>query len=401
MKKIGSFKTVKAVLGSLLFILALSFQSYAQDPCVPTDLEASEITAHSALVSWGTTDDATWVRFAPVGDTTYMYRFAHQNNEKFLHGLLSETEYGWSLNVYCDEEWTGYNVISTFETLPDTGSNCEPTNLEAYNITAHSAEVSWEETTGPTWIRYAPVGDTNYFFRFTHNNSKVLHWLLADTEYEWSLNVFCNGAWTGYNVNSIFETLADTNSIECEPINLTSENITDNSADVSWEEGGDHTWVRYYIIGTQDYMYQFADTNFAHLTELDAETTYVWELNTNCGGCGNWAWTGYIFASEFTTLDTIGGGIIAGVSDGVGISEINLYPNPGNDHLNLTFYSDVEGGYEVNLYDLSGRRVLTKSGIAVDGKTDLYFDTSILEKGTYIVLLRIGKNTSKIKWVKH
>jgi hypothetical protein len=315
--------------------------------------------------------------------------------------LISNTEYEWTLNVFCDGEWTGYNNNSTFMTLIDT-IGCEPTNLAASDITAHSAALSWEGTEGLAWVRYSPVGDTNYLYKFAHNQHTFLHALAAETGYEWSVNVFCDGEWTGYNVSATFITLPDTTSQECIPYDLLASDITENSAELSWSGGGMKTWVRYAPEGDTNYTYQLTFINSVFVEELQPGTTYLWELNTKCGpGCGNW--TGYIVSSVFTTAgDTVGGNLtgILDLDDPI-IGQVNLYPNPGIDHVHLTFISSLSGKCTISVMDLTGRTLLTIERDVVEGNNDILIDGSQFVKGTYLLNLKLGTSQKWMKWIKY
>jgi hypothetical protein len=283
---------------TLIFVLFLTTNTYAQDPCTPTDQTTANITATSADLSWENLTGPTWVRYYPTGTQEYKFKFAHENNETFIHWLTPGTEYTWELNTLCDTVWTDYGWPQTFTTLEDTVV-CEPTNQVAENITAHSADLSWEGLTDLTWVRYYPTGTQDYKYKFAQlNNAVELNWLMPETEYSWELNTLCNGTWTDYGWAQTFTTIEDT--VVCEPTNQVAENVTAHSADLSWEGLTGQTWVRYYPTGTQDYKYKYAQLNNAvQLNWLVPETEYTWELNTLCNG----TWTDYGWPQTFTTLE--------------------------------------------------------------------------------------------------
>ena len=272
----------------------------AQDTCMPYNQTATEITAHSAVLSWDSLTGSVWVRYYPTGTTEYHYKCAHQNNTVLIQYLNSETDYTWDLNTKCNGQWTGFNWPQTFVTLADTVS-CEPTDQQATNITQHSADLSWEGLTGPTWVRYYRTGTTypHYRYKFADSLQAVsLSNLRDNSEYTWELNTMCNGMWTGYNWAQTFVTLEDTTG--CEPVNQIAENITAHTADLNWEGLSGPTWVRYYPTGTTDYRYRYAHTsNAVSLSWLDDQTEYTWELNTRCEG----EWTGFGWPQTFTTLE--------------------------------------------------------------------------------------------------
>jgi hypothetical protein len=371
--------------------------------CDPVNLTASDITAHTAVVSWEGTMAPGWVRYYKTGDTLYQYRFTH-NNHALLRWLAGDTEYQWQINLFCDGAWTGYNAGSSFTTLVDT-IGCDPVNLTASNITAHSAMVSWEGTMSPGWVRFFKTGDTIYQYRFARHNHALLRWLADSTEYQWQVNLFCDGCWTGYNAGSSFMTLPDTTTPPCLPTDLMASNITATSAVVSWTGGGSPTWVKYYPEGTNDYHFKrtFRDSTF--LGGLQPATTYVWELNTNCGGCPGGHWTGYIVSSSFTTDGGVyanpdGPSAIQDNADKPDIGSLKLYPNPGNEDLNITFESTSAGTCEFIVMDLSGRELLrTEANVSAGLNTDR-IDGSSLRQGTYIVIVLKDDAQYQLKWVK-
>jgi hypothetical protein len=195
-------------------------------------------------------------------------------------------------------------------------------------------------------------------------------------------------------------TLPDTTSQDCIPTDLQAANITETSAELSWTGGGFMTWVRYAPEGDTDYNYQLTFTNSAFLEELQPGTTYLWELNTNCGGC--WNWTGYIVSSVFTTAgDSVGGNITGIVQDNSPFRAINLYPNPGTDHIHLTFVSSVPGICTITVTDLSGRELTRIERQIAEGNNELLIDESALVRGTYLLNLNMGNFNNRLKWIKN
>lgn len=270
--------------------------------CIPLNQQANEITGHSAFLTWENLTGLCEVRYFPTGTTDYLIRNAHHNNNVHLINLLDETEYTWEIRTYCDGQWTEFGWAETFITLTDTVV-CEPINQLSNEITAHTAILSWEGLTSPTWVRYFETGSPNpvYRFRFAGTTNTVsLIYLQDSTDYTWEINTFCNGAWTGYSWAQNFVTYMDT--VICDPTNQLSQNVTGNSVDLSWEGLTGPTWVRYKIIGDDyhHYHYQFADSaNTVSLFNLHENSTYGWELNTLCNGF----WTGYSWEATFTTTE--------------------------------------------------------------------------------------------------
>lgn len=291
------------LLTSTVFVLVLfmSLSLRAQESCVPVNQLATNIEAHSAELSWDGITAPVWVRYYPTGTTTYKYRFANTSNMTNLNYLLSETEYTWEINAYCDGAWTGYGWAASFSTIADTVV-CEPVNQTSYDISAHTAHVSWEGLTGPSRVRYYPTGTTNYKYRSAFDvNEVTLSYLVSETEYTWEISTKCNGFWTAYNWAQTFTTTAST--IICEPSNQLATDITAHSVHLSWEGLTGTSVVRYYPTGTTDYKYRNAyTTNNVTLNYLTDETEYTWDIKTFCDGM----WTAYNWPQTFTTLlDTV------------------------------------------------------------------------------------------------
>mgnify|MGYP003805799403 CR=1 FL=1 len=69
---------------------------------------------------------------------------------------------------------------------------------------------------------------------------------------------------------------------------------------------------------------------------------------------------------------------------------IQLFPNPANYELNVTFNSDNNETAVINIYDLTGRMVFTKNFQSAQGRNTYTLNTSDLSKGVYILTLENG-----------
>ncbi|KAF0132184.1 MAG: hypothetical protein FD155_708 [Bacteroidetes bacterium] len=372
--------------------------------CEPSNQLASEITAHSVHLSWEGLTGTTVVRYYPSGTTNYKYRNAYTANNVTLNFLTDETAYTWDIKTFCDGMWTSYDWTQTFTTLIDTVV-CEPVNQLSFNITAHSAEISWEGT-GPARVRYYPTGTTNYRYRYVPSaNSVNLLYLSALTDYTWDLKIVCNGVWTDYGWAQSFTTLE--NTVVCEPINQIAANITSTTADVSWEGLSGYTWVRYFPTGTQQYKYVFANlTNAASLTFMTPQTEYTWEINTICDGY----WTGYISPLTFTTLANSRGLSVETYrlktietlpdNENVSLTEVSAFPNPINNQTVITFNTTSTENYTIGLYNLMGSLVYEVVNQANEGLNTLEINMSDYNSGVYFAVIQQGSQINKIKLIK-
>jgi K319-like protein/type IX secretion system substrate protein len=106
------------------------------------------------------------------------------------------------------------------------------------------------------------------------------------------------------------------------------------------------------------------------------------------------------------THDTASTDIVAAVAkniltDSSGLRSLSLYPNPATGTITFRIYNEAIGNMTINIYDMSGKMVMSKEY----NKPSTYFSTSInlssLYQGTYILQAIIAKQTATItKFVK-
>jgi hypothetical protein len=67
--------------------------------------------------------------------------------------------------------------------------------------------------------------------------------------------------------------------------------------------------------------------------------------------------------------------------------EVNVYPNPTSDNVNLEFTSDIETKLLFELYDIQGKIILSKVEIITEGQNLLFYNVEELDKGIYFIKL--------------
>jgi hypothetical protein len=205
MKNLLNYCAALCLLTFLFFGTSLK----SQEICEPTNQQATDITAHSVVLSWEGLTGFTKVRYYPTGTTDYKFRGAGLNNTVTLGFLMPETEYTWELSTFCNGYWTEYGWPEVFTTIEDTVV-CEPTNQQATDITSTGVILSWESVTVPTRVRFYPTGTTNYKIKGAfYNNTVAINCLTPETDYTWELSTFCEGEWTEFDYPAFFTTLPD------------------------------------------------------------------------------------------------------------------------------------------------------------------------------------------------
>lgn len=76
-----------------------------------------------------------------------------------------------------------------------------------------------------------------------------------------------------------------------------------------------------------------------------------------------------------------------------------IYPNPGKGILNIKFPNTNEG-YDLTIYDVSGKLVLNKLNNKPDHNNLGVFNVAQLIKGDYLIKVKTKTFERTIKWIK-
>jgi PKD repeat protein len=92
--------------------------------------------------------------------------------------------------------------------------------------------------------------------------------------------------------------------------------------------------------------------------------------------------------------------LVTGVQEKPAFSELNTWPNPVNDVLNIALTSELKGTVQVSITDLSGRVVNTDSRSILHGNNRLEVPVTDLGAGLYLVRISNGKASISSRFVK-
>jgi Secretion system C-terminal sorting domain len=82
------------------------------------------------------------------------------------------------------------------------------------------------------------------------------------------------------------------------------------------------------------------------------------------------------------------------------IADLNVFPNPVKGSGYLSFKADRDGDYNVTIYDVTGRKVISKNYMITAGENSLSLGTETLNSGMYFLTVGDGKESEKIKFIK-
>jgi hypothetical protein len=74
------------------------------------------------------------------------------------------------------------------------------------------------------------------------------------------------------------------------------------------------------------------------------------------------------------------------------ITEVNVSPNPSNGMVNFNFNLHKEGGIEISIFDLNGKKVMVNNTQMLMGSNNLKLDISTLEAGFYTYQISSGND---------
>jgi hypothetical protein len=76
--------------------------------------------------------------------------------------------------------------------------------------------------------------------------------------------------------------------------------------------------------------------------------------------------------------------------------EINVYPNPVSDKMNVQYFEEGNKQIIANVYNSLGQKVVTQSNTTIDGENNISIDVNNLSNGIYILEL-VGTEERKVQ----
>ena len=163
----------------------------------PTHLAVSNVTAHTAELSWTSDGNAWQIGYSTDGFVTEQYVEVTENPYT-LTGLNPETDYEVRVQKKCDENT--YSVFCTPVSFTTDVSCHAPTDLVISDITAYSANVNWSPSEGTFEVRYSP--DVRPITNF--DDSQMHNWTNIDADgdgYVWVLGSEAAGVYHNAGVD--------------------------------------------------------------------------------------------------------------------------------------------------------------------------------------------------------
>jgi len=270
---------------------------------VPQGLTSGTITASSAQLSWTAVSGAASydVEYKAAPSTSWIVAVAASTGTAYnLSGLAASTSYNWRVRTNCTSASSSYAEAQFTTTASVPVGNCPtPTGLATNSITYSAAQFTWNWVGAASYtFEYKPESSDTWIVASTtiQGSSYGLYTLSAGTTYDWRLRSNCGANGSSIYVASQFTTLT------CNPpTSLTSSNIGNTSAQLSWVAiaGASNYALEYKTAAAQTWTVASREiwgTSFT-LFGLQTGTQYEWRVRSNCSNSG-----GSVYASaQFTT----------------------------------------------------------------------------------------------------
>jgi len=178
-----------------------------------------------------------------------------------------------------------------------------PAGLASANVTASSADISWDAQSSATSYdyRFRATGAATWTTVNTAGTSASLTGLDPITEYEFQVSAICPDETSAFSASSTFTTLDVPPPCTVDvPTGLTSSNVTSSSADISWDAQTDATSYDYQYRATGSTTWTVVNTasTSATVSGLASETEYEFQVRAICPD----ETSAFSASSMFTTL---------------------------------------------------------------------------------------------------
>ncbi|MBI5542134.1 MAG: fibronectin type III domain-containing protein [Bacteroidia bacterium] len=372
---------------------AISFTT-ADGSYIATNLNVSGTpTANSATLIWdGSGADYYQIQYYIDGTTNYLSQNS-TSSPLIINALQPNTTYNCRIRTYFGGTYTSYSSIVSFTTAD--GSSILATNLAVSGTpSANAATLIWNGSGADSYqIQYYINGTTNYLTQTATNSPTTLNSLQPNTSYNCRIRTFSGGVYSNYSSVVSFTT-ANGTSILATNLSVVGSPTT-TTCTLSWDGSGATSYqIIYYKAGTTIYKFKSSTSSPATLTALEANTTYNCRIRTYSGG----TYSNYSPILSFTTASTAKSYTELTEST-MTLFDINTYPNPATDVINLDFNSEKEGLINLSIYNINGMLCETTIIENSVGQNHFLFKINNLSSGIYFMILSKNDFSYKTKLI--
>ena len=305
---------------------------------------------------WGNDQDhlSVFYRTSPTSEWQMLTVYSSAVSQWTMDSLALPNPTATYQIAFTGDAADGYGIVLDDITIAAAGTNTEPCDAPAYmsfateGITQTSAVATWPlDNSVPSWtLQYKAAEDANWTEVTSNNPWYTINGLTPNTTYQARVRANCSdGGVSEWTAIVTFTTLPDDTPVPCEmPTGLTATNVENHAISIAWDANADvNNWNIRYRVTDGDWSTQTSSTNSYTITDLEGLTTYLIQVQANCGDNGLSEWSNSI------TAQTTNVGIENHLEN-----SIVLFPNPANDVVNVqcTMYN-VQSVEVIDVYGKS------------------------------------------------
>ena len=302
----------------------------------PAGLTTSNIAATSATVNWTGNGAASYNLQYKTNTATTWTTISTTATSYSISGLVAATTYNFQVQSVCNAtSSSSYSTPTNFTTLSSTGCGIdlsEPNNT----ATAATAATVNATTTYSNNGLICPAGDVDWYSFSNTSAAKNIKVTLTNLPADYDLYLY-----KSTNTTSAVKSSVKTGT--------TSESIAYNNGTVGT-----------YMVKVQGYN---------NATNASSPYTITIQIGS----------TTFRIAQDGTPQ------VIGGTNEDGSISNLNVYPNPANDLVNLQFTATKDGQSEIRFVDQMGRVAQTYYQATAVGSNLFNVDLNNISTGIYFV----------------
>ncbi len=392
------------------------FNDTGASNCGPvTGITTTNITTTTATVLWDAmpADRYVFILRTATNEVVITDQFHGGFEDSYpLSNLLPNTAYKYKIRSICNGVIQPYSDWIPFTTLGNGGPTCDTaTGLTTSNLTNTSATLSWDDMGADDYrLQVRIAGGAWIVNTLVSTNSYNIANLTPNTNYQFRVRSRCNGVWQD-NTALVDFTTSGSSGVPCDiATGLSTSNVTDTSAILSWDDmSADEYRLQVKIVGGVWIVNTLVTDNFYHLFNLTPNTNYLFRVRSRCNG----VWQDNTTLVDFTTNSfTSGDGHSSALK--LAIENTPTYPNDefASNEIALQIspnlvFTETKVSYSLptattvtlRIFDSNGklvRELVRNDHLQSKGFHHIQLNTSDLVQGTYYLQLS-DKNNLRTK----
>lgn len=321
-------------------------------------------------------------QYATCNDTIWSpVDILSNTNRKHVVGLTDSTCYIWRIRTICPDS-AGYSHWK-YDTLTTYALPCNPvSNIVVSNITDTEVTLKWDaDSNQNAWEVHCfdPISGVDTVVTVYTNPCRLTN-LITGLDYHFTVRSLCTSGLNGGWSDTILVTVAyckPVKNVRIIPVAATAVNITWDITDPDQRMWEVEYGLRGFYEGDGTGTTVITTTNSYTLTGINMTTTYDVFVRARCGNGYYSVWTQ---RSRF---------VIAGIDTPDDEDGMTLYPNPATSEVSI-FVKNQTGDFNVDVVDMKGRIVKSRTFAEMGEDASLTLDISDLARGTYFVKITNG-----------